>query len=329
MNERRAAELPDASLILEDDGADSTKVEYSTSSQSAGNFFGRIWGTEFRTMSRTTNSGEDVLPGRLYARRIDALNYQNLGSQGLFHVEPEPIKLGTDLFNEHIHQVLNNCRQAREELLPAIEMNLAEMKPLLVTELYGSYGLELFFWFMKHIPGYWSTRIDLLNDIRDIILSLRSLLRVVKQDARLDHARLLDILFNRFMGVVSSTGLVTPTESQITHGYRGGLRQSACQIRQVFVLGFGSTILEYLYLGDDISDGLLPRGVIGVDMSTTYEITPAATTTEHRGVIHDPSSIEAGSNMTGDFPSGAGSDNLTSSGSDTTGNLPSGDESGE
>ncbi len=26
---------------------------------------------------------------------------------------------------------------------------------------------------------------------------------------------------------------------------------------QVFVLGFGSTILEYLYLGDDISDGLL------------------------------------------------------------------------
>ena len=26
---------------------------------------------------------------------------------------------------------------------------------------------------------------------------------------------------------------------------------------QVFVLGFGSTIFEYLYLGDDISDGLL------------------------------------------------------------------------
>ncbi len=71
------------------------------------------------------------------------------------------------------------------------------------------------------------------------------------------------------------------------------------------------------------------RGVIGIDMSTTYEITPAATLTEHGGVIHDPSSIEAGSNMTDDFPSGAGSDNLTSSGSDTTGNLPGGDESGE
>ncbi|SJK97922.1 uncharacterized protein ARMOST_01178 [Armillaria ostoyae] len=91
---------------------------------------------------------------------------------------------------------------------------------------------------------------------------------------------------------------------------------------------FGSTILEYPYLGDYISDGLLLWGVIGVDMSTTYEITPAAALTEHGGVIHDPSSI-GGSNMTGDFPSGTGSDNSTSSGSDTTGSLPSGDESGE
>ncbi|KAK0234350.1 hypothetical protein EDD85DRAFT_78644 [Armillaria nabsnona] len=174
------------------------------------------------------------------------------------------------MFNEHNHQVLNNCRQTREELLPAIEMNLAEMKPLLVTE---SYGLQLFFRFIKHIPGYWSTRIDLLNDIRDIILSLRSSLRVVKQDARLDHARLLDknwvarhrgrsdlrwclgetrwsvsfvlpthrqlpgtslILFNRFMGVVSSAGLGTPTESQITHGYHGGLRQRDVRARAKF-----------------------------------------------------------------------------------------------
>lgn len=99
-------------------------------------------------------------------------------------------------------------------------------------------------------------------------------------------------------------------------------------VDQVFVLSFGSTVLEYLYLGDDISDGLLLWGVIGVDMGTTFEITPAATLTEHGGVIHDPSSI-GGGNMTGNFPSGAGSDNSTSSGSDTTGNLPSGDESGE
>ncbi|SJL15023.1 uncharacterized protein ARMOST_18505 [Armillaria ostoyae] len=85
-------------------------------------------------------------------------------------------------------------------------------------------------------------------------------------------------------------------------------------IDQVFVLGFGSTILEYLYLA----------GVSLVDMNTMYEIIPAATLTEHGGAIHDPSSIEAG-NMTGDFPSGTGSDHSTSSGSNTTGNLPSGD----
>ncbi|KAK0209823.1 hypothetical protein IW262DRAFT_1486303 [Armillaria fumosa] len=50
----------------------------------------------------------------------------------------------------------------------------------------------------------------------------------------------------------------------------------------------------YFYIGEDISDGLRPRGVICVDMSTTYEITPAATLVEHGGVIHDPGSIEAG-----------------------------------
>ncbi|KAK0431561.1 hypothetical protein EV421DRAFT_1742999 [Armillaria borealis] len=164
------------------------------------------------------------------------------------------------------------------------------------------------------------------------------------------------IFYNRFLGAVSSSGLVTPTESQTTrlpwrpktkgqhlrrptatsigisllcHDSVRNTFEQRPTIGIVFVLGFGSTILEYLYLGDDISDGLLPRGVIGVDMSTTYEITPAATSTEHGGVIHDPSSIEAGSNMAGDFPSGAGSDNLTTSGSDRTGDLPSGDESGE
>ncbi|PBK67949.1 hypothetical protein ARMSODRAFT_976235 [Armillaria solidipes] len=148
------------------------------------------------------------------------------------------------------------------------------------------------------------------------------------------------IFYNRFLGIVSSAGLVTPTESQTTRlpwrpktkGQR--LRRPTATsigpaIGIVFVLGFGSTILEYLYLGDDISDGLLPWGVIGIDMSTTYKITLAATSTEHGGVIHNPSSIEAGSNMAGDFPSGAGSDNLTTSTSDRTGDLPSGDESGE
>ncbi|KAK0217563.1 hypothetical protein EDD85DRAFT_797806 [Armillaria nabsnona] len=78
--------------------------------------------------------------------------------------------------------------------------------------------------------------------------------------------------------------------------------------------------LEYLYLGDDISNALL--------LITVYEITPAAILTEHGGVIHDPRTT-GGSNMTGDFPGGAGFDNSTSSGNDTTGSLPSGDKSGE
>ncbi|KAK0459169.1 Intradiol ring-cleavage dioxygenase-like protein [Desarmillaria tabescens] len=94
-------------------------------------------------------------------------------------------------------------------------------------------------------------------------------------------------------------------------------------VDEVFVLGIGSIVLEYVYLGDDISDGLLVWGVIGVDMGATYEITPAATLTEHGGVIHYPSSI-GGGNMTGDFPSGAGSDNSTSSGGDVISGFPSG-----
>ncbi|KAK0190117.1 hypothetical protein F5146DRAFT_1201712 [Armillaria mellea] len=86
-------------------------------------------------------------------------------------------------------------------------------------------------------------------------------------------------------------------------------------VDQVFVLSFGSTILEYLYLGEDISDGLLPyehniRNYTGCCFN------------------YDPSSIEAG-NMAVNFPGGAGSDNSKSSDSDTTGNLAGGDESGE
>ncbi len=132
------------------------------------------------------------------ATRAGLENFGSQIGQGVFHVAPEPIKLG-DFFNEHYHQVLNNCRKAREELLPAIETNLTEIEPLLIAELHGSYGLELFFRFIKHIPGCWSTRIDLLDDIQDIIYSLRSSLRVVgacldhvEQYARIVHACFLN-----------------------------------------------------------------------------------------------------------------------------------------
>ncbi len=120
-------------------------------------------------------------------------------SQALLYVEPELVEDAAEYFNEHHHQVLNNCRQAREELLPAIEMDLTKMELLLLTELRGSCGLELFLRFIKHIPGCWSTRIDLLDDIQAIIYSLRSSVQVVmvcldyiEQCARLVHARFLD-----------------------------------------------------------------------------------------------------------------------------------------
>ncbi|KAK0431801.1 Intradiol ring-cleavage dioxygenase [Armillaria borealis] len=119
------------------------------------------------------------------------------------------------------------------------------------------------------------------------------------------------IFFDR--DLISIVGATSPYNTNI-------IEITTNSVDQVFVLGFGFTILEYLYLGEDISDA----GVSSVDMSTMYEIIPAATLTEHGGVVHDPSSIEAG-NMTDDFPSGTGSDHSTSSGSDTTDNLPSGD----
>ncbi|KAK0212396.1 Intradiol ring-cleavage dioxygenase, partial [Desarmillaria ectypa] len=62
-------------------------------------------------------------------------------------------------------------------------------------------------------------------------------------------------------------------------------------VDQVFVLDIGSTVSGYVYLGDDISDGLLLWGVIGVDMGATYEIMPTANLTEHGGVIPYPSSF--------------------------------------
>ncbi|KAK0214677.1 hypothetical protein EDD85DRAFT_501532 [Armillaria nabsnona] len=120
--------------------------------------------------------------------------------QGILCVEPGPTPDDVaSLFNEQYHQVLDICRQTREDLLPAIDMDLTDIEPRLLAELRGSYGLEYFFRFIKHIPGCWSTRIDLLDDIHDIVYSIRSSLQVVaacldhvEHYARLVHARLLD-----------------------------------------------------------------------------------------------------------------------------------------
>ncbi|PBK63673.1 hypothetical protein ARMSODRAFT_532145 [Armillaria solidipes] len=44
----------------------------------------------------------------------------------------------------------------------------------LMTELRGLYGLETFLRFIKQMPGFWSVRIDLLDDIPEIISLLYS-----------------------------------------------------------------------------------------------------------------------------------------------------------
>ncbi|KAK0212382.1 aromatic compound dioxygenase [Desarmillaria ectypa] len=67
---------------------------------------------------------------------------------------------------------------------------------------------------------------------------------------------------------------------------------------EMFALGVepddGSTgvdsVLEYVYLGDDVSDGLLLWGTIGVNMSASCTISPAATLTEDGGVLSGGSS---------------------------------------
>ncbi|KAK0459155.1 aromatic compound dioxygenase [Desarmillaria tabescens] len=84
-------------------------------------------------------------------------------------------------------------------------------------------------------------------------------------------------------------------------------------VDRVFALGVepddGSTgvdpVLEYVYLGDDVSDGLLLWGTIGVDMSASFTISPAATLTEDGGVLNEGSS---GGGPGEEFP-GAGDGN--------------------
>ncbi|KAK0435865.1 aromatic compound dioxygenase [Armillaria borealis] len=48
-------------------------------------------------------------------------------------------------------------------------------------------------------------------------------------------------------------------------------------------------VLEYVYLGDDISDGLLAWGSVGIDISASYSVSSAATLTEDGGVENSSS----------------------------------------
>lgn len=95
-------------------------------------------------------------------------------------------------------------------------------------------------------------------------------------------------------------------------------------IDQMFGMIPGHPVLEYILLGDDISDGLLLWGTIGVNMSASYEIPPAATLTGNGGVIYDPSSAGQGNTTSdgaasGNSTTGDGSaDSTSSSGNSTT-----------
>ncbi|KAK0195650.1 aromatic compound dioxygenase [Armillaria mellea] len=69
----------------------------------------------------------------------------------------------------------------------------------------------------------------------------------------------------------------TNTQSFTTNAQDGILGQAAEDI---------DPVLEYVYLGDDITDGLLAWGSMGIDLSASYVVQSAATLTENGGVAN-------------------------------------------
>ena len=67
-------------------------------------------------------------------------------------------------------------------------------------------------------------------------------------------------------------------------------------------------VLEYVLLGDDVSEGVFAWGAVGINVSATYDISSAATLTEDGGVANENSmgGGSGGGNMTGAPPSGTG-----------------------
>ncbi|KAK0430182.1 hypothetical protein EV421DRAFT_1859986 [Armillaria borealis] len=78
------------------------------------------------------------------------------------------------LESKYFCELLDVSRQARYQLVPAIEANLVDIEPLLLSKLRGPHDLERLLRFLKQIPGFWSGRIDLLDDILDIMSSICS-----------------------------------------------------------------------------------------------------------------------------------------------------------
>ncbi|KAK0461033.1 aromatic compound dioxygenase [Desarmillaria tabescens] len=93
----------------------------------------------------------------------------------------------------------------------------------------------------------------------------------------------------------------TNTQSFTTNAQDGILGQAAADI---------DPVLSYVYLGDDITDGLLAWGSMGIDLSASYVVQSAATLTENGGV--------ANGGFGGGGPGGAFPGNETTPGGATT-----------
>lgn len=76
-------------------------------------------------------------------------------------------------------------------------------------------------------------------------------------------------------------------------------------------------VLEYVYLGDDVSDGLMLWGAVGIDTSASYTISPAATLTEEGGVAN--ANAMGGMGGSGGPPDGSGMPSGAGSGTASSG----------
>ncbi|KAJ5663236.1 hypothetical protein N7507_003967 [Penicillium longicatenatum] len=77
--------------------------------------------------------------------------------------------------------------------------------------------------------------------------------------------------------------------------------------------------MEYVLLGDDVSDGIFAWITVGIDSTESTDITPAAYYTEEGGVENDSSSSGGGSGGNGGSPPGGSSTTTARGGSRTQG----------
>ncbi|SJL14593.1 uncharacterized protein ARMOST_18056 [Armillaria ostoyae] len=151
------------------------------------------------------------------------------------------------LESKYFCELLDVSRQARYQLVPAIEANLVDIGPLLLSKLRGPHGLERLLRFLKQIPGFWSGRIDLLDDILDIMSSICSSGRTIGDC--LEH-------FERYTCVMKARFL--DQDWVVSHQGRPDL---------IWCLyGTGELVMEQLYgmSWDPKLTRFLPDGTLGI-----------------------------------------------------------------